>query len=110
MDMQNTHNFQNNELLEQIKNTVLKTDNKAKIILFGSQARKTAHENSDWDFLILTNLLLNNTLKQQLRNELFAIELDFEVVISNLIYSKQEWKQIKVASLYKNIEKEGIIL
>lgn len=108
--MQNKPTFQDNQFLEQIKNTVLKTDNKAKIYLFGSQARKTANENSDWDFLILTHSALHTALKQQLRNELFEIELDFEVVISNLIYSQQEWEQIKVASLYKNIEKEGIIL
>ena len=44
-----------NELIEQIKQTVLELEPEAEIILYGSRSRGDATSESDWDFLILVD-------------------------------------------------------
>ncbi len=83
-------------------------DPRARIILFGSRARGDFKTNSDWDFLILTSIQVNEHLKKQIRTSLIDTELDAEEVISTLIYSQKQWTDYKVTPLYKNITKEGV--
>ena len=51
------------QLIKKIKSTVLQIDQGADIILYGSRARGDYRFDSDWDFLILTNLPENNSTK-----------------------------------------------
>jgi len=43
------------ELLECVKQAVHEVEPEADIVLYGSRARGDAHAESDWDFLILLN-------------------------------------------------------
>jgi|WetSurMetagenome_2_1015567.scaffolds.fasta_scaffold287343_2 uncharacterized protein len=96
--------------LNKIKETVRHFDNDAEIMLFGSRARGDFKNTSDWDFLILLNKKVNEKLKDEIRNELFEMELDSNQIISTIIQSKQNWKELNITPLYQNIEKEGIRL
>jgi uncharacterized protein len=101
-------NMDTTTFLNKIKETVRYFDNDAEIMLFGSRARGDFKNTSDWDFLILLNKKVNEKLKDEIRDELFEMELDSDQIISTIIQSKQNWKDLDITPLYQNIVKEGI--
>jgi predicted nucleotidyltransferase len=80
-----------------------------KVILFGSQARGDAHEDSDWDLLVV----LNKKGKQNgddFGNYAYPfteIGWDYGVAINPLIYTQEEWDKGVIFPFYKNVMKEG---
>jgi predicted nucleotidyltransferase len=96
------------ELTNKVKESIRAIDPNARVILFGSRARGNDKTISDWDFLILTSIQTNETLKRQFRDMLIETELEAEEVISTLIYSQDTWENYKVTPLYKNILRDGI--
>jgi predicted nucleotidyltransferase len=96
------------KIITKIKSTVLQIDQGADIILYGSRARGDYRTDSDWDFLILTNLPENNKTKTLFRNKLFYLELELEEPISTIIHNKNIWKDYEVTPLYQLISKEGV--
>ena len=83
----------------------------ARLILFGSQARNDARDDSDWDLLILLN-------DKQLQKDAFGafaypfVELGWEygTYFSPKIYTYSEWAKRKGTPFYDNVNKEGTIL
>lgn len=98
------------EFLNKIQFKVRKFDKNAKIVLYGSRARGDFKEDSDWDILILLNTIINEELKEQIRDELFEIELEMEQTISSIIKSKENWQDLTITPFYQNVEKEGVLL
>lgn len=96
------------KIITKIKSTVLQIDQSADIILYGSRARGDFKADSDWDFLILTNLPENNKTKTLFRNKLFDLELELEEPISTIIHNKNIWNDYEVTPLYQIISKEGV--
>jgi uncharacterized protein len=94
------------ELVYKVKESIRKLDPRARVILFGSRARGDSKTNSDWDFLIISSLQVNEKLKRQFRTGLIDTELDAEEVISTIIYSKNEWNDYQFTPFYRNIAKE----
>jgi predicted nucleotidyltransferase len=97
-----------NDLLNKLKKTAKQFDANAEIILYGSRARNDYKQYSDWDFLILLNYAVNETLKEQIRDELFEIEIETDQIISTIIHSKQNWNDLSITPLHKNIANDGI--
>ena len=83
----------------------------ARLILFGSQARGDAHDESDWDLLILLD-------DDQPKGDSFGtygypfVELGWEygTYFSPKIYTYSEWANRKGTPFYDNIKKEGVTL
>ena len=75
--------------LNKIKTTVKQFNKNVDIILYDSLTRGDNKDYSDWDFLILLNNAVNESLKEQIRDELFEMELATDQVVSTLIYSKK---------------------
>jgi len=83
----------------------------ARLILFGSQARNDARDDSDWDLLILLN-------DKQLQKDTFGafaypfVELGWEygTYFSPKIYTYAEWAKRKGTPFYENIAREGVVL
>ena len=99
-------------ILKKIKEIVYKTDPSAEIILYGSHARGTARQYSDWDLLILLSRQ-NITLEteQTFRHNLYDIEIDTGEIISTYVVSKNDWEtKYSITPLYANIKREGLHL
>jgi uncharacterized protein len=98
------------EITESVKTSVKSIDPGAKVFLFGSRARGDSNSFSDWDFLILTSLSVDENLKRKIRSKLIETELVAEEVISSIIYSQEQWENYIYTPLYLNISHEGIEL
>ena len=98
----------NREVTTSIKKTVRRIDQNAIVILYGSRARGDHRPNSDWDFLILTELPEDKKTKDLFRENIFNTELELEEPISTIIHNKQIWSEYEITPLYQIIQKEGI--
>lgn len=97
------------KILSRIKNSIQELDKDAEVILFGSQARGDAKEESDWDLLILVPHPTNLQEEQIFRHKLFELELQYGVAISTMVKSKEEWNEkFSITPLYQNISREGV--
>ncbi len=100
------------DIIDKIKNAIIKKDPMADIILFGSHAKGTATPDSDWDILILLNQLnVSRKTEQEFRYSLIDVEIEIGEVISTFVYSKSDWEnKFHLSSLYESVNKEGIHL
>jgi predicted nucleotidyltransferase len=100
------------QIQDRIKKTIHDKDPKAIAYLFGSRARGDFRHDSDWDILILVDAnRVTNEIEDNFRDDLYDIELEAGQIISTFIYPKDYWKSTLIFSmLYKNVNKEGILL
>ncbi len=80
-----------NSILSVIKSRVLQVDPEAKVLLFGSRARGTATEESDWDVLILTPQPVHTSLKKSIYASLFPLSVEIGAFINALVVQQEEW-------------------
>lgn len=80
-------------------------------ILYGSRARGTAREDSDWDVLILID---KDTLDMSdyinISYPLTELGCELGEIISPILYTKNDWNKYSFTPFYKNIQHEGIAL
>jgi len=82
-----------------------------KVILFGSQARGDAREDSDWDLLVLLNKEKITFEDENTYAYPFAdIGWDFGTYISVKMYTQKEWQSRSFTPFYNNIQKDGIVI
>lgn len=100
------------ELLEQVKQSVHEIEPDADIILYGSRARGDAHAESDWDFLILLDGVVDDARTDSIRHRLYEIEWDCSEVLSAMVRSRQEWDTplYQVMPFSKVIREQGILI
>jgi predicted nucleotidyltransferase len=84
----------------------------ARIILYGSQARGQATEQSDLDLLVIVNEELSSSLKNAIHDRLYEIGLQNDIFISAIIKNNSMWELpiFKATGLYNSIQNEGIIV
>jgi predicted nucleotidyltransferase len=97
-----------NEIRE-LKRQLLPAD---KLILFGSQARGDAREDSDWDLLVVLNKKGKHSWDDF---DTYAFPFEeigwtYGVAINSLIYTQEEWDKGAGFPFYKNVMSEGIVI
>ena len=85
-----------NQIIEAMHNKLYEIDPHAKAILFGSRARGTEHEGSDWDILILLD-------KPKVTLQ------DYET-INPVLFSQKEWEENRHTLFNHNVTREGIVI
>jgi predicted nucleotidyltransferase len=98
----------NENILSKIRFKIKEIDPDARVILFGSRARDDYHKESDWDFLILTRLVVTQDLKNKISDSLFETELETDSVITGIVQNIDSWISISGAPIFKNIAKDGV--
>lgn len=99
-------------IITTIKKIVARYDKHASIILFGSRARGDWREESDWDFMILSELPEGSDAKEKIRNDIYReIELETFDSVFVLLHNKEVWNsKYSVTPLYYNIAEEGVMV
>lgn len=84
----------------------------ASVILYGSRARGSAAPESDYDLLVLVEGPLTQQLEDRIGDRLYALELEFDAVLSLIMYEKQVWDTplYQAMPLHRNVDQEGIVL
>lgn len=81
------------------------------LLLYGSRARGNAHEDSDWDLLlILDKAHLEQTDYDNVVYPFTALGWDLGEMIIPVVYTRKEWNATSFTPFYKNVEQEGMLL
>jgi predicted nucleotidyltransferase len=80
------------------------------VILFGSQAWGGAHEDSDWDFVIVVRGEYDWRFERAVSDAMYDIDLKYEVITQDLIISEWELEHSLRGkqTIYQKAIKEGI--
>ena len=62
------------DLLKKVKEALVEIEPSAEIYLYGSRARHDSREDSDWDFLILVDGVVDTARTDRIRHRLYEIE------------------------------------
>ena len=97
-------------VMDGLRRLAMHTPNSTKVILFGSRARGNASSSSDWDLLVLTSEERSEDLFDRLCYPFVRFGWDVGAEINPILYTDTEWEKRRLTDLYRNIEKEGIVL
>jgi DNA polymerase sigma len=95
--------------IQTLKRQILRDE---KVILFGSQARGNAQEDSDWDLLVVLGKEGKHNWDDYEKYAFPFEEMGWNhgVVINSLIYTQEEWDKGTSFPFYKNVMREGIFI
>lgn len=99
----------NEQILEQIRLLKRHLLPNGRLFLYGSQARGDAHDDSDWDLLVLLNKPVHHSDDYDNYGYPFTeIGWKYGVYISPKVYTSVEWEKQRSSFFYKNVTHEGI--
>lgn len=100
----------NESILGKVREAIGEIEPSAEIILYGSRARRDHREDSDWDFLILIDGVVDTARTDRIRHRLYEIEWETGEILNSIVRNRAEWNGSKyeVIPLRQNIEREGL--
>lgn len=100
------------DVLQNIKDTLSSRLRESDMAyLYGSRARGTANEESDWDVLIVLDKdKLTTEDYNEISYPLTALGWDLNQIISPMMYTKCDWEKSSFTPFYKNVQHDAIPL
>ncbi|MCX6345607.1 MAG: nucleotidyltransferase domain-containing protein [Armatimonadetes bacterium] len=100
------------QLLTDLKSLVLSRIPDATLMLYGSVARGEQTPESDYDILILLHTPITREQKANIRNIIYDLELQHNVVMSIIFYTEDEWNSplVAISPYRRNVEIDGILI
>lgn len=95
--------------LKQLAVTVVPTGGKA--LLYGSQARGTAHSHSDWDVLLILNKeILTQSDYDTVSYPFVLLGCELGEEVNPIMYTQKEWRSFKATPFYENVQHDAVNL
>ena len=80
-------------------------------LLYGSQARGTAHSGSDWDILLVLNKdFLTQTDYDTISYPFVMLGCELGEEINPVMYTEKEWQSYRATPFYENVQHDAINL
>ena len=100
------------QLLAECKAAIREVAPEASLILYGSRARGDAHEDSDYDLLVLVDREVDMDLERAVVDRLVPLEGQTGQALTVLIYSRSQWDsaQYRAMPFHKNVTREGVAI
>ncbi len=99
------------KVLNMIRTTVRATEPDAEIILYGSRARGDAHDNSDWDVIVILNKpKMSHSSRYEIACDLWEKGVTIGEEINTFVYTKDQWNAAPPSMFKHNVREEGIRL
>jgi len=99
------------DVIQLVRHTLDEVEPNIKAYLYGSRARGTAREDSDWDILILLNknkVSLDDYDKYSY--PLRELGWDINEDINPILFTEKEWEENKFTVFNHNVRKDGIAI
>jgi len=82
------------------------------VLLYGSVARGTQDDASDYDVLILTDFPLSTKEEDAVTDAFYDLELERGVVISTMFYTKDFWAAplAQVMPFHQRVQEDGVVI
>ncbi|MBO5053000.1 MAG: nucleotidyltransferase domain-containing protein [Muribaculaceae bacterium] len=97
-----------NKIIAHLKKAL---NNRGTAYLFGSRARGTGRDDSDWDVLvILDKECLDSADYDEITFPLSYLGWEENQTISPIMYTRNEWQKQSFTPFFKNVEREKIVL
>ena len=105
------YNFNNDKVLQRIKEIIIKSAAPDKIILFGSRARGEISENSDYDILVIKDGIQNErSVTKKINYELLNEHIEYDIDVIATTPEKWNKNLNNIGYIYSQINTEGIVL
>ena len=99
-------------MLELIKQNVHEVDAAAQVWLYGSRARGEAHDDSDWDVLVLSpKEKLTFKEEEQFMDHICDVIVKTGQAIQLFAYGMKDWhSRHSITPFYQNVQSEAVLL
>ena len=84
-----------------------------RVVLYGSYARGTYHDNSDVDIMVLVNMSEDEIrrIKNSIYDLAFEIEMNTGIDIAPIIKEKKQYEYwVDTLPFYRNVRDEGVVI
>lgn len=100
------------QMREKIKTNVHEVDPEVEVWLYGSRSRGTAHEESDWDILVLSpKEVLSVKDEGRFIDHMTDLMIETGQVVHLFAYGKNDWHgRHSITPFYQNVSREAIRL
>lgn len=100
------------ELIDRLKYMIKSVSPNSQAILYGSEARGEAKQNSDIDILILVDKdVLSPVEEDVITAPIYDLEIETGTVISPIVMTRKAWDAAKRKTMfYYNVMKDGVLL